>query len=145
MKAQHILLLLVVVAALFWAIRSEQLRRAALGRFWARSCTGLAWRRTFPQASSADIRRFLLVVCDSFGFESSRGLKLAPADSLLSLYRTAYPDPSAPDALEIEVLDAGLRKTYGSGAFDSIGPNVTFGELFARSCGWLPNPSLERP
>ncbi len=141
---QLIVLALIVVLALIWTVRFERLRRAALAQYWSRRCAGREWRRSFPHSPKGEIREFLYMVVDAFGFDRRQALKLAPTDSLLSLYRAAYPDRSAPDALEIETLHRSLAKAFGSEAFESVGESVTFGELFARAGGWRPNKSLER-
>jgi hypothetical protein len=143
-RLQLALLGLVFGTAAIWAIRNERLRRASLAAYWQRGCAGRAWRKAFPEASKDDIRQFLYLVVDAFGFGRDRALRLAPTDSPLSLYRAAYPDPSAPDAMEMETLYRSIAKTYGAATLEAVAPNVSFGELYARTVVLRSNIALER-
>ena len=49
----------VVVAALSWRYFEEPIRRGAIGRIWARSRSGLRWRRAAPPASFLPRRPFV--------------------------------------------------------------------------------------
>lgn len=141
---QFIAVALIVALPAIWALRFERSRHAALIEYWARHCAGREWRNAFPQSPKTEIRSFLYMIVDSFGFDRRHALKLAPLDSLQSLYRAAYPDHSAPDTLELETLSHALRQRFGAEAFESVRENVTIGELFARARGWRPQKSLER-
>ena len=46
--------------------------------YWHRSCTGRAWKRTFPQASKEEIRKFLYLFVEAFAFPPRRALQFAP-------------------------------------------------------------------
>jgi hypothetical protein len=142
-RLQLALLGLVIGAAAIWAVRNERLRRASLAAYWQRGCAGRAWRDAFPDASKEDIRQFLYLVVDAFGFGRERALQLAPTDSPLSLYHAAYPDPSAPDALEIETLCRSISMTYGAATLEAVAPGISFGELFARTVVLRSNISLQ--
>jgi hypothetical protein len=130
--------------ALAWAISLERKRRAALALYWSRGCAGREWRAAFPSATKGDIREYLYLVVDAFGFERSRALQLSPSDTVLGLYRACYPDPSAPDALETELLVGTLSKKYRGVKLGTLPDTVTFGELFSIVTGERPNTSLER-
>src|SRR5712671_6069309 len=123
----------VLLAAVYWAVSFERKRRAALAEYWARGCAGFEWRRGFPNATSGEIRAFLDAVALSFGLTGTQALKLVPADQLLVFYRAHYPDPGAPDALEIETLFRELKRRYAIEFSEPLPPEVTFGELFALS------------
>jgi propanediol dehydratase small subunit len=69
--------------------------------YWERSCTGQAWKRSFPHASKQEIRKFLHLFVDAFAFQKSRALYFAPADRVLAIYRALYPVKGWPDALEL--------------------------------------------
>jgi propanediol dehydratase small subunit len=129
----------VLILALAWSIHVERRRHAALGFYWARGCAGRAWRTAFPNATRHDIREFLYLVVDAFGFDRTRALQLQPTDSVQGFYRACYPDPTAPDAMELETLERSLLKRYGPERFASLPEGVTFGALFARVGPERPN------
>jgi len=54
--------------------------RRRLKRYWERSCTGRAWLKEFPTSQSGEVRRFLFLFVDSFGFSRKRALQFAPTD-----------------------------------------------------------------
>jgi len=99
-------------------------------RYWDRACTGFEWRRRFPDAPKSDIRGFLELFVDAFAFRQSRRLCFAPDDKLLEIYRTLYPHRFMADALELEALDALLRKRYGIYAATFWKEDITLGEVF---------------
>jgi hypothetical protein len=134
LDATHILLAAVaIVLVLLWAVPVERRRRAALRAYWIRSCAGRYWRRTFPDASTDELRMFLRDIEVAFGLTHEQVLKLAPSDRLFGLYRAFYPDRNMPDALEIETLAKLLRKHYGFDIREPMHNEITFGELFARA------------
>ena len=52
--------------------------RKALFRYWQRKCTGILWHRRFPDVPTSNIRNFLTVFVDAFGFGRSRRLCFSP-------------------------------------------------------------------
>jgi hypothetical protein len=144
MNVEAVALIVVVGLSIAWSVHFERRRRAALKIYWARSCVGRAWRGAFPDATKDAIREFLYLVVDEFGFERARALKLAPQDAVLGLYRACYPDPSAPDALELEALHRTLSARYGAARFEVVPEGATFGDLFQLASGARLNKSLER-
>jgi hypothetical protein len=122
----------VLVLGLAWAIHFECRRHAALEFYWARACAGRDWRAAFPNAAPRDIREFLYLVVDAFGFDRTRALQLQPTDSVQGFYRACYPDPTAPDAMELETLERSLLMRFGPEKFASLPEGATFGALFAR-------------
>ena len=144
MNVETVALIVVLGLGTAWGVHLEVRRRAALKAYWSRSCAGRAWREAFPDAPKDAIREFLYFVVDEFGFERSRALKLAPQDTVLGLYKACYPDPSAPDAMELETLHRTLSARYGAARFQAVPEGVTFGELFRLAREARPNTSLER-
>jgi hypothetical protein len=142
MNLQAVAIIGVFAIGILWSIHHERRRRSALALYWARNCAGRAWRNTFPEVESDAIREFLYLVVDAFAFDRKYALKLAPEDTLISLYRASNPDPSAPDSLEIESLNRSFSGRYG-GRLDGLTLEVTFGELFALAMA-RPNTSFER-
>jgi hypothetical protein len=143
MELQAVAIIGVFAIGVLWGIHHERRRRAALRLYWTRDCAGRAWRNAFPEAESDSIREFLRLVVDAFAFDRKHALRLAPSDTLLSLYRASNPDPSAPDSFEIETLNRFFSGRYGQGRLDGLTLEVTFGELFARAVA-RPNTSFER-
>jgi propanediol dehydratase small subunit len=109
--------------------------------YWQRSCMGRAWKRTFPQASKDDIRQFLRVFVDAFGFPKSRALQFAPTDRVLTVYRGLYPLKGWPDALELETLALRLERSYALDLRKIWREELTLGEIF--SC--IDSPAVDRP
>ncbi|MDA8456392.1 hypothetical protein M4R22_16635 [Acidovorax sp. GBBC 3334] len=106
----------------------------APGPFRSRSCQGRAWKRAFPHAGKAQIRRFLAMFAESFGLRPDQRLQFAPHDRILAVYRARYPCTEVPDALELETLTAEAERLYGVDLEDLWHDRLTLGELFA-VCG----------
>lgn len=87
--------------------------RANLQPFLARPCQGRFWRRAFPNTPKSEIRVFLSLFGESFGFKARHLLKFKPDDGLLVIYRARYPEQWMPDALELEVFQRMLSSKYG--------------------------------
>jgi hypothetical protein len=102
-----------------------------LGVYWNRSCTGRVWKRAFPSAGKREIRRFLRIFVDAFGFPHSRTLRFLPSDSPLAIYRTVYPDRSMPDGLELETFAGDLLHVYHLDLAALWREDLTLGEIFS--------------
>ncbi|MFZ0498252.1 MAG: hypothetical protein WAM52_03890 [Steroidobacteraceae bacterium] len=100
--------------------------------YWERSCTGRAWKRSFPGASKQEIRRFLHLFVEAFAFQRTRALYFAPADRVLAIYQALYPVKGWPDALELETFAFRLEKAYGADLRGMWRENITLGEVFSR-------------
>lgn len=111
--------------------------------YWERSCTGQAWKRSFPHASKHDIRRFLQLFADAFAFQTGRVLYFAPADRVLTIYRALYPVKGWPDALELETFALRLQQAYGVDLRGMWRDNLTLGEVFYKIT--RVEPSTPRP
>jgi hypothetical protein len=133
MAAQDLLIVAVaVVAAGVWAASNLRGRGAALREYWARSCSGRAWKRAFPGASKGEIRAFLHLFVDAFAFPRNRALQFLPSDRVLAVYRALYPSSELPDALEVETLAKQLSRTYRVSLGELWGEELTLGQLFNR-------------
>jgi propanediol dehydratase small subunit len=130
---QHLIILVAGLAAALAVVVTMLLDGAAFRDYWARACTGKAWRRTFPDARSHEIRQFLHMLVDAFAFSRKRALQFAPTDRVLGIYRTLYPSKNAPDALELETFAKLLHKTYRFELSTISRENLTLGEIFARA------------
>ncbi|MEI6861214.1 MAG: hypothetical protein WCL04_03080 [Verrucomicrobiota bacterium] len=127
---QHVLLIIfgVLVLGLFGWLTE----RKWMAGYWHRACTGVHWRRRFPQASKADIRTFLGIFVDAFGFNRSRQLCFSPDDRVMDVYRTVHPPKWAvPDAFELEALVLSFDRNYGINLVPLWHENMTLGELFS--------------
>lgn len=101
--------------------------------FQSRSCQGVKWRRAFPDAAKNDIRSFLSMFTQAFGFPEKKRLLFEPADTFLGIYRSLYPYKWMPDALELETFASMVKKTYGISLVDVWSDKLTLGKLFSLS------------
>jgi propanediol dehydratase small subunit len=122
-----------LLGGLIVSFTQERQRRAFLQRFWGRACTGIRWRRRFPDCSASQIREFLGIFVDAFAFPQKRRLSFSPDDKVVEIYRGLYPDKFMADCLELETLVLCLRKRYGINADSFWREDITLGELFART------------
>lgn len=104
-------------------------RRLPIG-FRDRACQGRTWRREYPKATKAQIRTFLHVFVEAFGFDKTDSLRFSPHDSILTVYRALYPSQWTPDSLEFETWALMLEKRYGHNLSDLWNDQLTLGELF---------------
>ena len=123
-----IVCLLAALLALGWFIECRLMRR-----YWQRACTGRNWRRRFPDASKSEIREFLDVFLEAFGFADRRRLCFSPDDRVMDVYRTLYPVRGAPDSMELEDLVASLQKRYRADILGSWREDITLGDLFIQT------------
>jgi propanediol dehydratase small subunit len=107
--------------------------RKALRRYWERACMGIRWRRRFPDAPKAEIREFLDLFVEAFGFRRKRRCCFSPDDRVMEVYRTLYPPGSEFDSMELETFCTTLRKRYGVNFAASWRDDITLGELYART------------
>ena len=134
MEYRNVLLagLAVAVALIGAAVSYTQLNRR-LNVYWSRACAGRAWKRAYPAAGKREIRRFLRVFVDAFGFPQSRVLRFLPSDRVLSIYRSIYPSESMLDALELETFAGDLSNTYRVDLVSMWCENLTLGEIFSKT------------
>ena len=126
----------IVVAIAYFAIAllvGTVIQRKRMRAFWKRSCTGRAWRKRFPNASKREIREFLDLFVDAFGFATGRRLCFAPDDRVMDVYHALYPKPGVPDAMELEELVLGFQHRYGLQITGLWREDITLAELFIHS------------
>jgi hypothetical protein len=128
-----ILLAIGLLAGFIASTTRERQQRVFLQRFWSRACTGIRWRRRFPDSSPSQIREFLSIFVDAFTFEQYRRLSFSPDDKVVEIYRGLYPEKFMADCMELETLALGLRKRYGIDVESFWREDITLGELFART------------
>jgi len=102
-------------------------------RFLDRACAGSRWHRRFPQASKSEIREFLDIFVEAFGFRQRWRLYFAPDDRVMDVYSTLYPARGTPDGMELESLVRDLRKRYGVDMLSSWRADITLGEIYERT------------
>jgi propanediol dehydratase small subunit len=119
-------------ATLLYVLLSINTRRI-LSRFLERACTGPKWRRRFPEASKSEIREFLDIFTEAFGFKQSWRLCFTPDDRVMDIYRTLYPGRIVPDHLELESLVMDLQKKYRVDILASWREDITLADLFAQT------------
>ena len=122
-----------IIVLTAFSIAEERRRRAFLQGFWNRACSGIRWKRRFPECPGAQIREFLSIFVDAFAFQQKRRLCFSPDDKVMEIYRGLYPDRHDPDCMELETLVARLRKRYGVDAASFWREDITLGELFTHT------------
>ena len=108
-------------------------RRAFLQPFWDRACTGIRWRRRFPDSGAAQIREFLDLFVDAFAFPQKRRLCFSPDDKVLGVYRGLYPHRLGADMMELEFLTRRMRERYGVDLAAFWREDITLGDLYAHT------------
>jgi propanediol dehydratase small subunit len=123
----------IVVAAVIVGVAFELRRRKHLQKYWDRICTGVQWRQQFPNASKTEIRNFLNLFVDAFGFSKKKRLCFSPSDKVMDVYRTLYPDRLMADGMELESLTRDLERRYRINASNFWRDDITLGELFSKA------------
>jgi hypothetical protein len=109
------------------------IERKRMRQFWQRACTGRLWRRRFPHSSKSEIRDFLDVFIEAFGFPDRRRLCFAPDDRVMDIYRALYPVRGSADSMELEDLVTGLQDRYRVEILGSWRDDITLGDLFTQT------------
>jgi hypothetical protein len=115
-----------------WLVSNAQ-RRRALERYWNRACMGIRWRRRFPESLKSDIREFLDIFTDAFGFSRASCCYFSPDDRVLEVYRALYPDRFMADSMELETLNSRLHKRYAIDMRSFWREDITLGELYTQT------------
>lgn len=105
----------------------------ALRPYRERDCTGVRWRRRFPNSPKAEIREFLDLFVEAFCFRRRRRTCFRPEDKVMDVYRAIYPPGSAADSMELEILCMRLRKRYGIDFAKSWREDITLGEIYEQT------------
>jgi propanediol dehydratase small subunit len=132
-RGQFGALLTIIVIALLIFLPTWMRRRRSLGLYWTGGCMGIRWRRRFPGSSKAEIREFLAIFVDAFGFGRKRCTSFSPDDRVMEVYRAENPPGTLADNMELETLGLMLEKRYGID-FDAVWrEDMTLGELYERT------------
>jgi hypothetical protein len=132
MNTNGSLLWMALIAAVL-IVPVELRRRRAMQRFWDRHCMGIRWRRRFPDAPKAELREFLTIFVDTFGYKHKRRTCFSPDDCVMDVYRAEYPSGSLADCMELETLGLSLEERYGIDFTALWRDDITLGELFEHS------------
>jgi hypothetical protein len=122
-----------VLGGLAISIRQVRQRRAFLQQFWSRACTGIRWKRRFPDSSASQIREFLDIFVAAFAFPQKRRLSFSPDDKVMEIYRGLYPDRFMTDCLELVFLTRRMQERYGIDVATFWKEDITLAELFAHT------------
>jgi len=116
----------ILVIGLIWGGRApEQYRH--------RTCMGRNWKKEFPDSKNEDIRNYLLLFVNAFGFKRDQILKFEPQDNILEIYNSIYPMKGWPDSLELETLARDIESNYKIDFISIWNEKLTLGELFIRA------------
>jgi hypothetical protein len=126
--------LLFIVALVGWIFWSRRSGGFVPQPYRARNCQATEWCRSFPSASTEDIREFLRVFVEAFAFRDTEKLKFNPNDGIEDIYRALYPGRETPDALEFNFLARNVERKYGLRLADVWRDGFTLGELFECLC-----------
>jgi hypothetical protein len=105
----------------------------ALRPYWERACTGIRWRRRFPNSPKAEVREFLDLFIDAFAFGRRRRCCFLPEDRVMDVYHAIYPPGSAVDGMELESFCKNLEKRYGVDFATSWREDITLGEIYEQT------------
>lgn len=114
-------------------VRGTSVERRRMMLHWQRACTGRLWRKRFPAASKPEIRQFLDVFIESFGFAVRQRLCFAPDDRVMDVYRALDPHRFLSDGMELETLVRDLQRRYRVEIHGSWRDDITLGDLFSRT------------
>ncbi len=129
------LFVLILVGVILVQLREQNQVQKTLNPYWQRVCAGIRWRRRFPSSSKSDIRDFLSLVVDSFGFPKSRRCCFRPDDKVMDLYHALHPPGSWIDDMELDTLCASLEKRYRIDFTPLWREDITLGEIYERTSG----------
>ena len=107
--------------------------RNAMRTYWQRACTGICWKRRFPNAPKAEIREFLILFVEAFAFHRKRRCCFSPDDRVMDVYRALYPPGSWVDAMELECFCKMLKKRYGIDFAATWHENITLEEIYEQT------------
>lgn len=129
--------MLQIIAIVFFAavifVLADMNTRRMMRRFVDRGCAGFRWRRRFPEASKSEIREFLDIFIEAFGFKQNWRLCFTPEDRVLDVYRALYPVRGTPDGMEMESLVLDLQKRYQVNIVGSWREDITLADLFTQT------------
>lgn len=122
----------VSAGALATGLMAEIRSRRALRTYWERPCTGIRWRRRFPETPKQQIREYLDQFIEAFGFHDCRRLCFRPDDKVMDVYRSTHPPGDIVDSMELESFCRALRNRYGVDVEAPWREGITLGEIYER-------------
>jgi len=122
----------VLAGALATGLMAEIRSRRALRTYWERPCTGIRWRRRFPETPKQQIREFLDQFIEAFGFHDRRRLCFRPEDKVMDVYRSIHPPGDLVDSMELESFSRSLRNHYGVDVAAWWHEEISLGEIYER-------------
>ena len=122
----------VLAGALATGLMAEIRSRRALRTYWERPCTGIRWRRRFPETPKQQIREFLDQFIEAFGFHDCRRLCFRPEDKVMDVYRSTHPPGDIVDSMELAFFCRPFRDHYGVDVEASWREEITLGEIYER-------------
>ena len=139
---ETVLTILIVATALVLFVTYEWLWGGiAPEPYRYRPCTGKEWKDTFPYSKKEELREYLSLFVDAFGFRRSQALRFKPNDVILDIYRAKYPIKGWPDYLELETLARDIEDCYHVDFEKIWDGTLTLGDLFQLVA--TPNNTLE--
>lgn len=140
MNKGDILALSVIVGfSVLWHVLVAFQRRRSLRPYWMRPCTGVKWRRAFPDVPSESVRQFLRVVSDSFLLPPQRALQFQPSDRVVDVDE-AQRGGNPIDNLGLSDFAERIREIYSIDLFGCLSESTTLGEVFQMTLGQPAQP-----
>jgi len=133
MNSNFFVIVAIVLFATAICVLASINTRQHMRRFLERGCAGYHWRRRFPEASKSEIREFLDIFLDAFGFKQRWRLCFSPEDRVMDVYRALYPGRGTPDGMELESLVGDLEKRYQVNIIGSWREDITLADLFLQT------------
>ena len=94
---------------------------------------GIRWRRRFAEVPKAEIREFLTLFVDAFGYDHQRRTCFSPDDRVMDIYHAENPPGSIVDQMELESFALSIDERYGLDLEAIWKDDLTLGELFAHT------------
>ena len=116
----------ILITGLIWGGRAPEPYRY-------RTCMGRNWKKEFPGSKKEDIRNYLFLFVNAFGFKRYQILKFQPQDNILEIYNAIYPMKGWPDSLELETLARDIESNYKIYFISIWNEKLTLGELFKKA------------
>jgi hypothetical protein len=133
LPAKSVPILLLAFVALGGGLIVEIQVRKALRPYWQRACTGIRWRRRFPDVPKTEIREFLILFVDAFAFRRNRRCCFSPDDRVMDVYRALYPFAGMADCMELETFCEMVQKRYGLDFATSWREDLTLGQIYEQT------------
>jgi hypothetical protein len=118
----HALIAIVLIGAVGLYLR-RTVHRPSRQYVMGREADPVRWGRLYSPEDLPTVEDALATVTSSFLLHPDDAARLLPDDRLLDIYRAAYPDPDAPDALEFEILSRAMQSKMQSS--EGEGPVLT--------------------